>query len=343
MPLIGLAASYFAHAPGRKGAADRNFMLKSLSPMVKTKGIKKFLLRFWPWLLLIFLCLLIFLLLTPYLFRTWVNYPPMLRAEIAWRRFCASFQGSCREDCVASRQAYAAIWRSVYRDHPEKLEEKMRTVFAGENSELQASLIKIMAADSSQGALPPILAELIADQQTSAENKRLIVAFFAAAFQDEDWLAQIRHQVRLVDLTLEERLYALRLLAAFPNEQNGLLVKELILVANNEDLSREAFKLAFNWPPQTIKWSEADLSRLGILIKQEKTLAQRWRYLWLLGDQAAVLSDNTRLLLVDLINEATLDAISRSLAAETLNLVFGVDIKAPDPSVQDWQEFYENI
>ena len=296
--------------------------------------------RYWPLALGLFFLILILILLSPCLFRSWTHYPEALRAEIAWRHFRASFQGTCREECLATRQAYASLWRPYYQAHPEAAVNNFRQVFQSGDADLQAALIKIMAVDNNSQILPPLLAEIIADPQASVENKRLIVTFFPAFFKDESWLAQIRAQVETENVALADRIYALRLLASFPQADNAALVKKLILNQTETELLTAALQIASSWPEGAINWPASDLENLTVLIKKEPFGPGRWRRLWLLSEVGKNQPEILQSLLASLAGATDLDNLSRSLAAETLRTLFALDIKTPDPSAQEWQNFY---
>lgn len=320
-----------------------NFML---TPLLMKKSLsvwQRRWRRYWPWVLTGVFILLIFCLLAPCLFRSWTHYPEALRAEIAWRRFRSSFTDNCREDCLAARQSYAAIWRPFYQKNPDAAEINFQEVFKTGKPELQAALIKIMAADNDKNKLPPILAELIADPQTSLENKRLIVNFFPEAFKDEVWLKQVRSQAVSADTAAADRLYALRLLAAFPDAETVALVKNLILEHEDAEFLETALNVAAGWPRGTIIWSDADLAALSALIIREPVGSGRWRRLWLLVEAGSDRPEKLRSLLTELAGRQDLDKISRGLAADALRTKFNFDINPPAPSAQEWQEFYEDL
>jgi len=302
-----------------------------------------FIKRYWPYLSLALFLLVLFLLLSPYLFRNWTEYPEALRAEIAWRNFQASFQTACREGCLAQRQSYASIWRPYYQKNPALALDHFSAVFADGPEELQAALIKIMAADSQDGSLPPLLASVIADSKASAENKRLIVTFFPDAFQDEAWQEQLRAMIADESLSLSERIYAVELLASFPNTANFKALTALILKDTDEDLLFAAIRSLSNWPETEFSWSEGEIEVLGDLIKRSPKGQARWRRLWIVNSLTKKYPDKTRTLLSSLASDESLDAISRGLAAEALLSDFNINIKTPVPAAQDWQEFYETL
>lgn len=338
------AAAVHSRAESAAAAVGTKFMILPLLTKLQPKKIPRwqfFIRVYWPWLSASLLMLVIFLLLAPYLFRPWTRYPEPLRAEIAWRYFQASFSGVCREECLAERQAYAAIWRPFYQREPELAATVFRQAFAEGGAELQAAIIKIMAADSDAKVLPPFLAEVIADPSASAENKRLIVTFFAAAFQDEAWLSSVRDQVLDKNLNLAEREYALSLLAAFPDETTRELLKILILQDSPINLLTLATRIWSSLPVQT--WSAAELQQLQQLIVTSSAGPARWRRLWLLNAAAQEQGLMARAHLVAIAENQSLDAISRGLAAETLLTLFQVQINTPTPSAGDWQQFYESL
>ncbi len=327
---------------GQKRPANK-FMLMPLIFKPKENKILGWLKKYWPWLSLTAFLLILFILLAPYIFRPWTKYPEELRANIAWRNFKATFVGDCREECLVKRQSYAANWRSYFKKHPEIADEKYRVVFQEEEKDLQAAIIKIMAADSDDEALPPILADVISSPNSSPENKRLIVTYFPEAFQDEKWLALIRAQVLSKELNLEERVYALRLLSSFPTVENRDLLKRIILSPEPLELLNAAFLVIGAWPLESVKWSRAEVDTLNALIIGAEIGPARWRRLWLLSEIMDIPLEDKRNLLISLANNINLDLISRGLSAEAINKLFNLEIKTPLPSAADWQEYYEKI
>jgi hypothetical protein len=317
-------------------------MLMPLVFKTKSGGRLQKLLPYWPLAACIFLLLFIFFLLLPCLFRPWTRYPEILRAKIAWRSFQASFVGSCREDCLAARQTYASFWRPFFKNNPELAEKNYRAAIGVGNRELSTALIKIMAADYGAQSLPPLLAEIIADPGANAEDKRLIVAFFPEAFRDEEWLEQLRARILDEDLDLNDRVYALRLLSSFPEAENAHLLKDVVIRTTEPDLLRLAVQSLSTWPPDNFFWLDTELEALKKIIVNSVKGPLRWQRLWLLST-AAEHSDVISPVLTALVNDSNLDVISRGLAAESLRLIFKLDIKTPDPSSQDWQEFYESL
>ena len=338
------ATAAYSCAESAAVAVGTKFMLLPLLTKLPPKKMprwRSFIRTHWVWLSAGLLALVIFLLLTPYLFRPWTRYPEPLRAEIAWRYFQASFTGVCREECLAERQAYAAIWRPFYRREPELAAALFRQAFAKGGRELQAAIIKIMAADGNTKSLPPFLAEVIADPSASAENKKLIVTFFAGAFQDEAWLNSVRAQVLAENVNLAEREYALSLLAAFPDEATVSLLKKLILQDSPMNLLTLAVRIYSSLSVQT--WSTEELQRLRQLIVASPAGPGRWRRLWLLNAAAEEGDLSARSHLMEIAENQSLDAVSRGLAAETLLTLFQVQINTPAPSAGDWQQFYESL
>lgn len=323
-------------------AVDYIFMLMPLEIKKRKEDKWSLFFRRYRWCLIIIATfLLIFFLLAPYLFRTWTKYPQALRAEIAWRNFYQTFQGSCREDCLAKRQSYANIWRPYYQAQPVVAAKNFEIAFATDLPELQAALIKIMAADANSAALPLVLERIIADPQASAENKRLIVTYFPEAFQNEAWLAQVRAQSLDLTLSERERAYALKLLIPFPNRENAALVKSFILKSSPDLLLETAFQVLAAWDESEISWSEADVNILQNLILVAAKGPARWRRLWLLADIASTQKEVVKSALIALGENQSLDTISRSLIAETLGSIFNFNLITPTPTATDWQEFYE--
>lgn len=322
--------------------------LNNMSIFLNFKKRKKirwkiFIYRYYPYLIGLFFCLVIFSLLSPYIFRPWTSYPEELKAEIAWRKFRATFNNTCRESCLVARQSYASIWRPVYRQKPALGENNFASVFSQNNEELQAAVIKIMAADYGSLNLPPILAQVLMADDTSLENKRLIVTFFSESFNNPDWWATLRAQVLDETLNLNDRLYALKLLAPFPDPENIILVKQLLLKPLNQDFLETTFHLVSAWPPGALSWSELELDQLAHLIKQLEPGPARWRRLWLLAEEGIGDSLSRPERLKELANNQFLDNISRGLVAETLLNEFKIEINTPEPSASEWQAFYESI
>jgi hypothetical protein len=302
-----------------------------------------FIVRFWPYLSGLLVLLVVLFLLSPYIFRPWTSYPEKLRAEIAWRKFAATFDGSCRESCLAARQSYASIWRPIYRSQPALSEENFRLVFDGHNEELQAALIKIMAADYGSLHLPPLLARLLMSEQTSLENKRLIVTFFSESFNDPQWLAVLRAQVLDESLDLDDRIYALKLLAPFPEPENINLLKQLLLQSLESKLMKAAFNLASTWPAGALAFSELELQKLNELVERVEKGPGRWRRIWLLSEKSAGSVSAREKSLKQIANNENLDSISRGLAADSLFNEFKIQINTPEPSASAWQEFYDSL
>lgn len=285
----------------------------------------------------------LFALLAPYIFRPWIKYPEVLRSEIAWRYFRASFQASCREDCLAKRQVYASIWRPYYREHPEAAADNFGKALSDGPEELRAALIKIMAADNQSDALPPLLAQAIADDKISAETKRLIVNFFPEYFRDELWQGRLRETLADNSLALSERVYALELLSPFPGAANINALKPLILRVSPEPLFAAACRVLSAWPEDSVLWSEDEASLLADLIISSEKGSLRWRRLWILSSLSEKYPEKISALLSSLAADERLDLISRSLAAEALSSYLKIKIITPDPSARDWQEFYESL
>jgi hypothetical protein len=319
-------------------------MFKFLSLKKKRKlKWQEFIIRFWPYLSALLLLLIILALLSPYLFRPFTLYPEKLRAEIAWRKFVATFHDACRESCLAARQSYASIWRPIYRSQPALAQANFSSAFTDDNEALQAALIKIMAADYGSLNLPPLLAQLLMSEQTSLENKRLIVTFFSESFNDPQWFEVLRAQVLNESLNLADRIYALKLLAPFPELENISLLKQLLLQSLEPELMKAAFNLASTWPVGALSFSELELDQLRQLIEQGAVGPARWRRIWLLSEKSAGMTEARRQRLELLANNENLDSISRGLAADSLFHEFKIEINTPEPSASAWQEFYDSL
>ncbi|MBN2884747.1 hypothetical protein JXE04_02370 [Patescibacteria group bacterium] len=315
-----------------------------LMPLIPKKKSKYHILwqKYRWWIILAVIILIFIILLSPYVFRPWTRYPEVLRTKIAWRNFEATFQESCREECLSKRQSYAIIWRQVYKRRPELLTEYFQSVFSGDNRELQSALIKIMAADSVNKNLPALLAQVIADKDASLENKRLIVNLFSESFADDNWLDQLRTQISDAGILLADRLYALSLLKSYPNPANALILKNIILNNSPEELLGESCQLAGEWDEKLFVWTETDMDIMAQIIAQAESGPQRWRRIWLL---LLIKAHDSKLqtILRDVAENITLDNISRGLAAEALKNKFSLDINTPEPTAAEWQVFYEKI
>lgn len=302
-----------------------------------------FISRYWPYLTGLLLVLIVLSLLSPYIFRPFTTYPEKLRAEIAWRKFAATFDDSCRESCLAARQSYASIWRPIYRTQPDWAQANFSSAFTGDRAELQAALIKIMAADYGSLNLPPLLAKLLMAENTSLENKRLIITFFSESFNNPQWLGVLRLQVLDEGLNLADRIYALKLLAPFPEPENISLLKQLLLQSLPPELTKTAFQLASTWPTGALAFSELELDQLRQLIEQAEVGPARWRRIWLLSEKSAGSPDSRQKRLESLSINKNLDSISRGLAADSLLNEFKIEINTPEPSALAWQEFYDSL
>lgn len=315
-----------------------------LMPLIPKKKSRLYI--FWQhyrwWIILAAIFLILIILLGPYAFRPWTSYPDGLRTKIAWRNFQATFQESCREECLSKRQSYALVWRQAYQREPELLTEQFTRVFASENRELQAALIKIMAADSKSEALPPLLARVIADREASLENKRLIVNFFPESFADDNWLDQLREQISDTDLLLADRLYALSLLKSYPSQESALILKNIILSNAPEELLSQSCQIAGEWDEGLFVWTENDIEKIAEIIRQVESGPRRWRRLWLLIDIKGY-DLKLQTVLRGLAENINLDSISRGLAADALKKKFFLDINTPKPTAAEWQIFYEEL
>lgn len=244
---------------------------------------------------------------------------------------------------MAKRQAYAAIWRPYYQKYPDLATANLAEALAEGSEELQAAIIKIMAADKQADSLPPVLAQIIANQSANAEIKRLIVRSFPEAFEDEAWQERLRVVMADKEMALEERFYAIELLASFPDKTNLIALKSLILANVPEAILTAASRALAAWPDAEIDWSESEADILSALISEAETGAARWRRLWLLISLIEKYPEKIRALLSALASNSRLDAISRGLAGEALRLHFKINIETPSPSAREWQEFYEAL
>lgn len=318
----------------------------SILPIFKKKKESKkkiFFKKFGPYIIGFFIFLCFIALLSPYIFRPWTRYPDKLKAEIAWRYFVATFDGICREACLASRQSYASIWRPIYLEQPELGEDNIRLALQEGSEELQTALVKIMAADYSNLSLPLILQELMMSSETSNEVKRLILVFFPEAFYDSNWLADIRSRVLNNNLSIAERSYALSLLSPFPEAANLSLLKSILMSQISGDLLEEAFNLFSTWPPGALTWSQDDLEVMKSLVLNSPKGSARWRRIWLLSEEGVMDEKMQISILKELAETNFLDPISRGLAADSLLTRFQIIINTPEPSAQEWQEFYASL
>ena len=274
-------------------------------------------------------------------FRSFAKYPEDLQVEIAWRGFKTSFDGSCREECLAQRQFYASIWRPYYRENFAEFKLKISEAFLEGNEELEEALIKIMAVDYKSRELGPFLNFLIARTETSSEIKRLVVKFFPEYFQDELWISNLQERVINDDLEIAERVYSLSLLSSFKSLELEAIIKSILFNPSSEPgLLEEALLLLSNW--EEFQLNDSELSSLLASIKKNSFLVNRWRLIWLLSEQF-LNKEALKEALESLALNTLVDNISRGLAAEALRLEFNKNIITPLPSDREWQEYYEKI
>lgn len=299
--------------------------------------------RFLVYLIPAVMLTIILILLSPYIFRSWTKYPEELRVEIAWQEFINTFNGPCRESCLASRQSYASIWRPAHLKQVKLQEKALEQVFASDNSELQKAMIKIVAADNGSTALPVFFAKQLMDQNLSDENRRLIVTFFPEAFNNSDWLSAVRDEVDNFNLTVQDRAYALSLLASYPESENIIFLKRIILEEREKLILESAFRVVSAWPKSSLALNEEDLDNLTQAIINSADISLRWRRIWILSEFEVGLSACRREKLTQIANRGSLDNISRGLAAEALRLEYGLEINTPEPTNSEWQELYDYL
>ncbi|MGE5426047.1 MAG: hypothetical protein ACM3PZ_03165 [Bacillota bacterium] len=295
----------------------------------------------WKWIAAALAILAVLGLLSPVLFRPWMKYPPSLRSEMAWQGFVKTFNGSCREACLANRQVYADAWRPYFSAHSDLAVKYYREALSSGKPELQAALIRIMAAEYGSDALPVALEGMIENESVDLEIKKLIVFSFSGAFADEDWLMSLRSLASDPQASLANRRYALELLSPYPSAENSSLMKEMIIRTQETELLTASLDAVSFWSGNSIRWSAEDLQSLMEAVRKPGEVSARWKRIWFMagmGRQAVVIEA-----LAAIAADGSLDNISRGLAAEALTAAGGRRPSVPEPTEAEWQEFYEKI
>lgn len=287
--------------------------------------------------------LFIFLLFRPILGKNWLEYPLSLRAEIAWSAWQISWQEECHSQCLRDRAAMTKIIAEDWRSNRFKWDRIILNNFKkSDDLRIQMALIDLSRLVYEASQAPLIWQEIVYDSNYSINTRSFIISRFSPSFSsDEQLFINLSSQVLNNDLSLEQRKLALESLIAWPNRSSLDLC--FYLLNNQVDLvlKVEALKLLSSWPARLNFLTEGDIEQLAdIVLAKSCPLEIGPRLVWLLSDYYPFFPEIITGHLLAVYNNEDLDVFRRGFAADSLNILANFDLKLPNISQLDLENYY---
>lgn len=324
-------------------------MLEKINQKLKNKKRKSFKYIFKKYRLyfiasfIVFFIFIIYLLFKPVLFKSWLNYPLDLRAEIAFEYFKESFNDDCFSTCLLEREKMAHIIIKAWQENEDIWQKKIfQYLFESNNTQEKRALINMSLYIYNNNEVPLFLENIIYDKRISYQTRHHIIRAYESSFYDNNELyLHLISQALNQEIEMAKRQSALLSTRAWNNKENIDL--SFIILKSHEDyeIKKTAIDLINSWSTSDIKISQDELLLISDLISNEDYYDDlRVELIWLLSEYYSlypeIVSDSLRLVY----NNENLDNISRGFSAQALNFLNADNLKIPDISQEEWNTYY---
>ncbi len=303
---------------------------------------KQYKLPLFLFLLSLFL-FLIFLAFRPVLFKTWLNYPLELKAEIAFDYYIESFNESCLGTCLEERQILGKIIVLAWHENTKYWEEKIFSyLLISNNLEEKKALVSLSLNIYSRDDIPLILKNIVYSESFSFEIRHYIILAYNPSFiTDKDLYLYLIAKALNNDLLIKERQSALLATRGWKSEGNFQIFLQILASQEENVLKESVIDLINSWSIRDISLKEEDVLFISQLASDESFSSNlRPKLIWLLSEYYYLFPDIITNALENIYNNNSLDNISRGFSAKALNYLNAEDLEIPEISQNEWDIYY---
>lgn len=287
--------------------------------------------------------LVVFLLLRPVIFKSWLDYPLELKAEIAYDYYLESFNQPCFSACLNERLKLSKIVVKAWENDKNYWDKKITdSIKLSNNLEKKKALVDLSLNIYSQNYILADLRNIISDINYSYQIRHYIVKNYHLSFQsDNDLYLNLLAQVIDTSLSLEKRRSALLAVYPWPSRDSLNFCLHILDSHKEEKLKKTALELINSWNKEAVTFKEEDiefLSNLVLSVNLSKSLSVE--IVWLISEYYYQFPSLVESSLLSIYQKKDLDNISQAFSAKALNQLTSSNLEIPEISQKEWDNYY---
>lgn len=325
-------------------------MLEEITKKIKTRKkksltyfLRKYKLYFIFFLITLSLFLL-FLVFRPVLFKSWLDYPLELKAEIAFKYYQTSFDDKCFGICLEEREKMGKIIILAWQKDPNYWEEKIFSyLINSKNTDEKKALVNLSLRVYQNKNIPLTLKKIAYSHNFSYQIRHHIIKAYNQYFiTDNDLYLNLISEVLDSDLNIKQRQSALLATRVWRSENNYQFSLYILASQEGKALKESALDLINSWSGREMQIKEDDILLIRQLASDENFFNElRVRLVWLLSEYYYLYADLVIESLEMIYNNENLDNISRGFSAKALNQLKAKNLKIPKISQSEWDAYYQ--
>jgi hypothetical protein len=265
-------------------------------------------------------------------------------AETALVKLAASFSGeiSCHEKCNVFRQNQEKIIIAGFKTKPQKLDRMMLNYWRAKeiNSDFKKELIKLSALAYGADNPPEYFKNYLLDSGADLSLVREIISQFNLTAAADSLSGGLEMRIENASSSAE-KIEALKTLGKLGADAEIDNYFNLLNSAEAIEIKKEAIKNLSNIREKSIYFTLAQLDILKKLIISPSTdIRIRQELVLLIGDYYLVFPLESASAWQEIYANKSLDNISRSFSADSLNHLKNARLVLPVVSETDWAAYY---
>jgi hypothetical protein len=277
----------------------------------------------------------IYLLLSPILFKNWLNYPSELRANIAFVKWQESFKADCYGACLVDRQVLKEIILSHYlKSDSDILVEELRKEFLNTlNDQYSLAIVQVI---KEIGATLPDNWQNIIEKNISKQAKAYLITYFPDDFVDDNRLKEdLKENIKSDLVKIDDKLISISSLAIYQSREIKDFLIDIVISDYPLLLKKEALK-------NLASLNKEQLMLLGDnLVNNAFHLALNSQIVWLISEHYQLHPELSAKYLSLVYQKKDLDDFSRGFSALALNELLQANLKLPELSQAQWEKYYQ--
>jgi hypothetical protein len=285
-----------------------------------------------------------FIIFRPVLFKSWLNYPLDLKAEIAFDYYKTSFKDKCLGTCLKEREMLAKIISLAWQKRTDYWQEKIFShLINSQNIDEQKALVNLSLEVYQKNDIPISLKNIVFSHNFSYEIRHHIIKAYDKYFlSDNDLYLSLISEALDSHIELKQRQSALLATKVWQNKDNYQLSLNILASQESIALKESALDLINSWSIREIILNEEDILLITQLANDESLLTElRVRLVWLLSEYSFLYSNLVIESLEEIYNNKNLDKISRGFSAKALNHLGVKNLEIPEISQSEWDAYYQ--
>lgn len=292
-----------------------------------------------------YLILGIFLLIFLTVFCSVILFFNISPAETALVKLAASFSGeiSCHEKCNVFRQNQEKIFIAGFKTEPQKLERMMLNYWQAKdiNSDFKKELIKLAALSYGADNPPEYFKNYLLSSGADLSLVREIISQFNLTAAADSLSGGLEMRIENASSSAE-KIEALRTLGKLGADAEIDNYFNLLNSAEAIEIKKEVIKNLSNIREKSVYFTLAQLDSIkNLIISPATDIRIRQELVLLIGDYYLVFPGESASAWQEIYANKSLDNISRSFSADSLNHLKNTQLALPAVSEADWAVYYK--